>query len=241
MDLRPRDLAILRHVALYRLTLPIVIQRLYCVEGRTDPTTILNKLAKLGLLRPHTKMGDGALPGRVAYYTLTPDGARVVSAPKDRAEPLGPASLRIHLAVLWFCFLSDRRRYRLEPEELRELFGERAPHANIACCITEEEDGPRVYRVYGTATDRAKSMKQLSSNIAKAWEVPEHRPWLEAGDLAFAILGETRPKCTDLEKALQSGGREGASPRNDCHVIVRLGPSPAGIKKALYDLGKGGK
>lgn len=241
MDLRPRDLAILRHVALYRLTLPIVIQRQYCAEGKTDPTTILNKLAKLGLLRPHTKVTDGALPGRIAFYTLTPEGARAVSAPKDRAEPLGPASLRSHLAILWFCFLSDRRRFRLEPEELRELFGDRAPHANIACCITEEEDGPRVYRVYGTATDRAKTMKQLRSNIAKAWETPELRPWLDAGDLAFAILGETRPKCADLQKALQPDRREGASPRNDCHVIVRFAPGPAGVKKALDDLGKGDK
>lgn len=233
MELRPIELAVLRHIALYRLTLIPVVERLFTKEHGGNAGTLLVNLAKAGFLRHHKKVADGAFPGCIPFFTLMPAGARVVGASEDRAEQLGPTALRTHLATLWFCFLSDGRRYRLEPRELGSIFAEHAPHANIPCCLADEKEGPKIYRVYETSTNIPKTIKQLRATIATIWEAPTLRPWLMSGDLGFAVLAETKAKCGHLNKAMKEARNEKASVADECHVIVRFAPSPATLKTAL--------
>lgn len=237
MELRPRDLAILRHVALYRLTLALIVERLFCQAGG-NAGTVLASLASAGFLRHLKKKSDGAFPGPVGFFTLTPAGARAIGVSEDRAEKLGASALRKHLATLWFCCLGERRRHRLDPDELKSLFGTNPPHPNIPMCLADEPEGPRVYRVYETSTDIIKSIKQLRASIAKLWESTTVRPWMISGDLGFAVLAETRPKCTALDKALKGAGKEKPSVAEECHVIVRFAPSPSTLKAALTGLRK---
>lgn len=234
MDLRLKDLAILRHVALYRLTLPDVVDRLFCRGKGGDATTILVNLAKAGLLLHHKK--KEALGGEQPYFTLTREGARIVGGPEDRSEPLGESALRTHLAVIWFCCMGDRRRYRLEPDELKALLGQRSLHENIPCCISEEEDGPRVYRVYPTSTDPRSTVRQLRTNIGEAWQNAAMRPWIEARDLGFAVLAEKPSKCADLERLVKKAGRDDQGLQQECCILVRFAPSPKGVKMALAEL-----
>ncbi len=221
--------AILRHVALYRLTLLEVASRLFCAGNAGRAGRLLGGLAKDGFLNRHDKIANGALPGGVTIYTLTPEGARAARAGKERGQPLGPAALPTHLAVLWFCCLSDRRRYRLEPEELKSMLGDESIHPNTPCCITEEEDGPRVYRIFPTKANPTNAMRQLRESISEAWEKPTLRTWMESGDLGSVVLGESKPKCSDLEKLV---GKHAAE-ELDCRVLIRFAPSPEGVKKAL--------
>lgn len=237
MELRPRDLAILRHVALYRLTLPQIVEKLFCQEGG-NAGSILATLAGAGLLRSHKKKNEGALPGPVGFFTLTPAGERTTGVLEDRSEKLGPAAIRMHLAVVWFCCMSGRRRYRLEPKELKSLFGEHPPHANVAMCLADDSDGLRLYRVYQSSTDVRKSIKQIRASVGKLWESPRLRAWLVSGDLGIAVLAETRSKCADLEKAMMAAGKEKPSVADECHIIVRFAPSPATLKAALNSLAK---
>lgn len=233
MDLRPTDLAILRHVALYRLTLPLVVERLVCRKHGGNAGTILVKLASKGLLRHHKTAETGALPGPVRFFTLTPKGASVVGLREERGEPLGPHALESHLATLWFCHMSDARRYRLEPAELKSLFGDGAPHPNIACCLAEESDGPKVYRIYESSTDVRRSIKQLRESIAATWESKILRPWLMSGEMGFAVMGETKSKCGHLNKAIKEVRKDKPSVVDECHVIVRFAPSTRTLKAAL--------
>lgn len=236
MEMRPVNRAILRHVALYRLTLPIVVERLFCQKYGGDASTILIKLAKEGYLRDHKTLQEGAFKGKVRYFTLTREGAKVAGVSEERGEVLGPAALPKHLATLWFCCMSDQRRHRLEPNEIEALFGSHALHPNTPCCVAEEQDGLRVYRIYETSTDVARTVKQLRASIAKAWESSFLRPWLESGELGFVILAKTRSKCADLNKAMKSDGQLQPSVADECHVIVRFAPGPANLKATLGTL-----
>jgi len=240
MELRPRDLAILRHVALYRLTLPLVVERLICREHGGNAGTILVNLAGEGLLRHHNLAETGAFPGPVKFFTLTSAGASVIGLTEDRGEKLGPRALRTHLATLWFCHLSDERRYRLEPDELTSLFGKGVVHPNVACCLAEESDGPKVYRIYETSTDVNRSVKQLRASIATTWESAALRPWLMTGDMGFTVLAETQDKVKRLNKAIRKTKKEKASVVDECHVIVRFAPSPVTLKAALAAARKAG-
>lgn len=238
MDLSPMDLAILKHVGLYRLTFPIVVERLFCKARGGIGGTLLSELARAGFLRHHKKLADGAFQGGVPFFTLTPSGARMAGVSEDRGAVLGAPALRTHMAVLWFCCLSDRRRHRLEPSELREAFGDDAPYPNVAFCIGEEDEGPKIYRVYETATNVALSIKRLRLAIAKLWETPRVRPWLMCGDLGFAVLAETRAKCGHLTTAMKSASKDKPGIADDCHVIVRFAPSPPTLKSAIASLSK---
>ena len=233
IELKPIELAVLRHIALYRLTLIPVIERLFTTQHGGNAGTLLVKLAKLGLLRHHKKVADGAFPGRVPFFSLMPLGARMAGASEDRAEPLGPAALRTHLATLWFCIMSDERRYRLEPRELGSIFADHAPHANIPCCLADEKEGPKIYRVYETSTNIPKTIKQLRATLTAIWDAPTLRPWLMSGDLGFAVLGETTAKCGHLNKAIKEAKNEKPCVADECHVIVRFAPSPSTLKSAL--------
>jgi len=235
-ELRPQDQALLRHVALYRMTLPQIASRLFCAGNAGRAGSALGRLAKNGFLNRHDKISNGALPGRVTIYTLTPEGARAAGVKKERGQPLGPSALPTHFAVLWVCCLSDRRRYRLEPEEVKSLIGDESVHPNTACCITEEEDGPRVYRIFPTTSEPAGAMRQLRASISEAWENPTLRSWMESGDLGFLVLAESKQKCSDLEKLLRKAVRGENRIEHDCRILVRFAPSPKGAKKALKDL-----
>jgi len=234
VELSPEDQAILRHVALYRLTLAEVVSQLFFGGNAGRAGRLLGGLAKNGFLNRHNKIANGALPGPVTNYTLTPEGARAAGAEKERGEPLGPLALPTHLAVLWFCCLSDRRRYRLEPEELKSLLGDKSVHPNTACCIAEEEDGPCLYRIFPTTANPVNAMSQLRDTVSEAWDKkPTLRSWMESGDLGFVVLAESKPKCSDLEKLVRKYTGDTERIDHDCRILVRFAPSPKGVKKAL--------
>lgn len=238
MDLSPMNMAIVKHVGLYRLTFPIVVERLFCKARGGIGGTVLSELARAGFLRHHKKVADGAFPGSIAYYTLTPRGARIAGVSDDRGAVMGAPAVRSHLAVLWFCCLGEQRRHRLEPSELRAAFGDDAPYPNVAFCIGEEDEGPKIYRVYESTTNVALSIKRLRAAIAKLWESPQLRPWLMSGDLGFAVLAETRAKCGHLTSALKAASKDKPGISDECHVIVRFAPSPLNMKSALSALNK---
>lgn len=232
-ELPPEYQAILRHIGLYRLTLLEVASQLFCSGNAGRAGRFLGSLAKDGYLNRHDKIENGALPGGITIYTLTPEGARAAGVGKERGQPLGPSALPTHLAVLWFCCLSDRRRYRLEPEELTLLLGDESIHQNTACCITEEEDGPRVYRIFPTKANPINAIGQLRKSVSEAWENPTLRSWMESGELGFVVLAESKSKCSDLDKLMRKNFRDDERIEHDCHVLIRFAPSPEGVKKAL--------
>src|SRR3972149_107866 len=96
-----RDLSILRHVGLYRITLRPVLERLFFAGGSWG--AVLQRLRSDGWLQA------GKFPRNVSYYQLTPKAAAYLALPLSRATPFGAQALHKHLAILWFCWMGQPR------------------------------------------------------------------------------------------------------------------------------------
>ena len=77
--------------------------------------------------------------------------------------------------------------------------------------------------------------------IEELWAKPSVRPWLETGDLGFALLAETERKCADLVKKLKAVRKDEPSIADECHVIVRFAPSPSTVGAAVAAIRKASK
>lgn len=224
-ELRPLDRTILAHIALYRMTLKEVVARLFLDNDAPRAGTTLAALQRRGYLVSEK------LPGGTRYYTLTSSGASTIGSPKERGEPLGPAAIGNHLATLWFCCLAERRRHRLEPTDLRELFGADAPHHNIGHCVSDEPDGQCVFRVYEASGEPQNVVKKTIQTVREAKLKPTLRSAMESGSYRIAVLAETPEKCQHVRQLLERGDEA-------IEVVVRFAPSPRTFEDAIKRLRK---
>lgn len=237
MQQHPTNLAVLKHVALFRLTIQECVQRIFFPKGSGgEAGNVLRNLTAgdQPSLRLHSRQHGFAQ--NVSYYTLTKKGAKEAGVTPNRAaEQRGPEAVRTHLATLWFSCMGAKRYYRLEPRELTSLFGKGVVHANTAHCITQDKDGPRVYRVYPASSGSEATVAHLDEVLTGIGEVPEKKAvyeWLKDRDYGFAVLGPTPEACDDLSRAIN---RRDAGLTDRAHIIVRLGPSPETIRQAIYN------
>jgi hypothetical protein len=245
MKLPPRYLAVLRHVARYRLTLRAVIGKLLLpATGELSPTlmeerrsqggNVLARLASYGLLNHHHHKSKEfpALTGNVPYFTLTPAGAKEVGAPAERAEELGKMAfgtdaLETHLATLWFAYMQREPRHRLEPAELASLFGSHKFFENVPHCLARDQDGYRIYRIYVASTNIAGAIGNLRKQAAGLLDREIIRDWLPM-DYGICDLAAEERMCLDLQHALERSGL-----RDQVGCIVSLAPSTATLRDAL--------
>src|SRR5262245_16169686 len=108
-----RDLKIIRHIGLHRLSLRVVLEKLFFDGSESACDNVITRLRKGGRIQ-----AVRGLPDKYSYYQLTKQEATAQGFPEERAEPLGPQALHEHLAVLWFCCMGQRPRYRLEEPRL---------------------------------------------------------------------------------------------------------------------------
>jgi hypothetical protein len=206
----PRDDAILHHIGLYRLTLRVVLARVF-FAGR-DPGNVLLRLRRQQLIqeRPlRTARGDPQTPvvGSFSYYQLTPAGAAQVSVPARRATPLATRRARKHLTVLWFCCMMEPARLRLEPHDLARLFGAALPGtltAQVPHCLEGPSGARRIRRLYvpGARTPAHTVVRALRADVDAALLIPALAPWVEKQTYEFTILVESAPRAAVLEAAL---------------------------------------
>lgn len=200
-------------IGLYRMTAIEPTLRAFGFEGLDQAEAALGQLARAGLLVEHR--GREAIGGTLAYWTLAKKGAELANVSTERARPLREQAIWHHLATLWFCTMGQGRRYRLEAEEVGELFGE-APHVNSIFAADETA----VYRLYVTSSKPDATIKQLSKHINDAKKRPGLRAAVARGELRFAALVETEEQEQKLRKKLSL---EGIPAR----VIVERAPGPS--------------
>ncbi len=192
-----RDLAILRHVGLYRITLRPVLERVI-FEGRSCGA-VLQRLRSEGLLQV------GKFPRNVSYYQLTPKAAALLALPVSRATPFGAQALHTHLGILWFCCMGQARRYRLEPDKLARLFPKQTLPGDH-CIDEEKQDKPRIYRIYVPDAHAAMRnvIREIRTNFRESTAIRELDKWVEGHRYAFAILVETPERRAALKAALKA-------------------------------------
>lgn len=227
-DLLPRDIAILRHIGLYRIGLYPVISRLFC-EGKS-PAGVLGRLAKPQdkkllppLLRVHRKaIGVTKTRKKYSYATLLDAALPLISVPGTRAESIGPAAIEFAIGMSWYCCCGESRRYRLEPEEVEGLWNTDAgslPRTQFFAA-SEELGHPMLLRLYHATSDAATAVKRLRHHVRDAVDDRTIRPWLEAGDLGFGVM-VSQPAEVDAYRAAISAERL----ELDARFVVDVGPT----------------
>lgn len=222
-----RDGAILGHTSLYGLALYPTLSELFC-DGKS-PGNAVRKLELAGWLKSHQR----ALPGRLSYVRLTPAGCAKVCVPKERARPLGASAIDVAVACEFFCCLSDARRHKLEPLELRRFFGKDTPPANVAHLVAEDLGYPAVLRVFHAVSDLGRVQKALRDIDDQLLRNKTLRRWADAGDYGLVVLCPTLQKCQAVTVTLERSTLAGR-----LRTVVQLGPTAATLAQALRDRGK---
>lgn len=236
-----QHLAILRHVALYRLTILQAAARALPALGTAQAAgTALHRLVGDGLLIANA--GVEGFTTNDPYFTLSPLGAKKAGVPPKRSSPLGGQAIPTHLATLWFCCMGPLRRYRLEVSDWKPLFPPGTlPETNPPPhCVAEDADGVRrIYRVYAPDADPQNTARKLRKDIGESWSRDGLRDWIDTCEYGFAVLAPTPEACSHLQEVFDApAGGEPPVSSMGAHVLVEHAPSPKTLRMALK--GRGG-
>jgi hypothetical protein len=114
--LTERDRAVLEHVRRHRITTARVVKELFCGGSENASKKLLQRLKDYLVSEP--------LYGKAVYYRMSPAAAKLVAAPPEIADPLGPQALPEALGILMFCCRGKTRRWRYNNSEFGEDFPE---------------------------------------------------------------------------------------------------------------------
>lgn len=225
----PRDLAVLRHVARYRIGLHEVLSQ--CFFDGKDPGRVVGLLAKdtsqrPALLQRHSR----ELKNNLSYVTLTPAGAaRVGVSAKRAANSFGGAALDKVIQLAVFCCLGSHRRHRLERQELVRALGDTAtPPDNVFHVATNELSYPAILRAVFAASSDRRQLDRLRRHVDEARKNQAIRPYLEAGDYGFAVLVPWADKVDALRELIDS-----SSLAKDFVFVIDIGPGNDNLHTVL--------
>jgi hypothetical protein len=220
-----RDQKILKHVGLYRLSIRAVIEHLY-FDGKTCDH-VLQRLVDAGRLQ----RVENALPGGISYYQLSIREARTGTepVPVNRARNQGTRAVSQALAVLWFACMSERKRRKLDHEQVRKLYGKENVRPHVA--EMAPEIGSIIYSVYAPGPDSRDDYlpKRLNRDFAALGVHPELEEWIRLKKLGFAVLVETLKRKEKLERILSSQGPA------DLPFLVEVVPGPTTLQRAIKE------
>lgn len=215
MELSPRRLAILRHVARYGVTLRPVIDKLFFQADDGACAAELEALRRGELLASaENAVAEADDPQtRYSYYYLTAAAARQLGVSSYLARPPGTQALARALAVLWFCCADRFRRHRLLETDLVDLFGKAAVYASGPegrrtlrlkglHCLHQQHTRFRVYNVYVPKTSVADATVELRKRIRESRAIPPVSDAIDARRYGFALLAESIDQREALRDAL---------------------------------------
>lgn len=228
-DITPRDLAILRHLGLYRVGVYPVLSGLFFNGNGPSCGIAVKRLAEAkGKRRALVQVQSKALPGKLSYATLLPVGCALVGVSAKRANPAGTLALNFAIGLEYFCCRGKQRRHRLERAELQRFFGDAAPPDNVFHVATDELGWPCVLRAYQVSRNVEATIKAIRKDLAGARRVAEIGPWISAGDYGAAVLVPWPDKVGRVRDTINRSGLADEIP-----VVVGVGPAADTVQKAL--------
>lgn len=221
-----RDINILKHIGLYWISIRPILERTF-FDGRKCGNVMHRLIKKDGYVQ--SRLG---LHRTRSYYQLTERGASLLGLPRSRAASLGTQALPTRLAILWFCFMGQTRRYHLDRQRVRQMLGPDAPPG--VYCLEESQPG-RLYlmRVLGDRTSPANVLRALRNAIARVRQCERASEWMNARRLAFAVLVETKERAGVVKEAVSNYVDEDGPLHEQVYVHVAVAPGPRTLKEAL--------
>lgn len=195
-----RDCLILRHAAQYGIALNAVLSARYFSGKQSGQIT--RRLADEGFL----ELFPRALPGGITYARLTKSGCVKVGVSEKLARPLSGHALSQAIALACYSTLGAHRRHRLLHAELKRLYGDHVPPANVPHVLLSDAELGRhaVLRVHFATGTALETMKQLKRHI----EDSEHNASLidaigPNGSYGFLLLAPTEAGRNALLQAIE--------------------------------------
>lgn len=213
-EVSSRQLAILQHLRRYRISVRPVLDRLFYASRPDGCRADLEQLRRQSLIQVVTNaIQDATQPHvRYSYYALLPAGAMLLGLPRPRASRVGSDALTRHLAHLYYCCFSRRRRHRLLDDELRRLFqlDSAAPSAPLAAslaipgfhCLERQGDRFIVQQLYSPNTSATDILIQIRRRIQNAEEHPLLRDALRAHLYGIVVLTASRELQAEVRRLL---------------------------------------
>lgn len=226
-----RDLAILRHAADDGVILNATVSKLF-FSGR-EPGHVIRKIADGGDLEVFPR----ALPGSLSYARLTKSGCIRISVSERLARPLSGHALGQAISIACYSVLGKYRRVRLTAAEMQSLFGDKAPHANIAHVLLSKSELSHlaVMRVVFAQGAIQEIKKQLGKLIESANENPVLLDAMKGkGSYGFLLLCPTETKRAALLEALNK-----TDLLSRALVLVDVGPGVEELPAYLKALKRG--
>lgn len=214
-----RDALLLAHVNLYQLTLPSVARRLFFPAAIYPQRDEAKKRCgdMLSALVRAKKISKHIFSSGESYYTLA--GKRSGNT----------QAIEYDLGTLWLCCMESKRFHRLSTAELRGLFAT-PPHHHIRHCVSEEDGGPVVYRLYFSTADVKSTVLQSRRHLTEARNKHGLRLWVESGDYGFIVCSESEQKSQDIADALQRSTAGGGSLHDQARFLVATVPTSATVQ-----------
>ena len=193
----PRDEKILKHVALYRLSIRAVIEHLF-FDGKSSDDVIAR------LVNEEKCLQVAKLPNRISYYYLSVTAARKRGVKESRAQGGQARSLRRSLAVLWFCCMTPTNRHRIERNTLTKLFGRHNGLGIPHCWEPIGEKGRLIHRIYtpGPNTPDDDVVRTLRKDAESTIAHPQLAPLVLAHLYVFAVLVEHPQRLEKIRETL---------------------------------------
>lgn len=233
-DKSTRDLRIIRHIGLHRLSLRVTLEKLFFNNSETACDNVITRLRNSGRIQ-----AVRGLPGRYSYYQLTTQEATAQGFPPERAKALGPQALHEHLAVLWFCCMEKTPRYRLEKQKVQQLL---RMDADAPFCAEEgaKERGGIVHRLFipGPKAQDSYTIEKIRQHVLELQQLsplPNVRyslaDWVRERRYAITILTDQATRRSRFNEIIKKENLRAIIP-----VYVFNAPSPDTLKEAISDL-----
>lgn len=232
-----KDERIIKHIGLYRLSLRVVLTKLF-FDGNEDACG--NAIQRL-LNEERIQFVKG-LSGGFSYYRLTGKEA-AAQVLQGRERELGDRALPDALSVLWFCCMGKKPRHRLERANIERLLGDQ--FAKTVHCIEKGSDGEktRIYRVFTPAPDTKLSYvvgNQITKHLELAMTLPPAAgeqigpaEMIQTRAYAVAVIVDNKSRREKLDELIDRKGL-----RKDARIIVEIAPTPMNLAQAIERIRK---
>ena len=198
---RDRDRKVLRFLRVDRLAIYQVLSLLFFGGPQKSCGHVAKRLSDAGLVEIHKR----GFPGGVTWLCLSQAGAR--KAGLRERPPLSGSSIEDNLQTLLFCVLSEsgKRRYRLEPAEVDEVYPNGVFASNVHVVLTEEFGEPVLLRCYHARAGAKSVLKALHSLVEALGAKPGMEEALRCGHVGVAPLCPTPQARNALRKEVANG------------------------------------
>lgn len=228
--MQPRDLKILHHIGLYRVSIREVIE--HCYFGGRNCGNVLQRLRDDNLIEEAAKLKDG-----FRCYKLGPKGE--AAAGLSVRQEGGPQWLQTALGTLWFCHIDTTKdgkpTWRDPPKPPRQptrLLSEISPSESVSGmhCIQAEAERSRLFRLYVPApqTPISRALRELEDQIERATTHPDLAAWVWSRAYAFAVLLDNQVRQEEFERQVKQRGLH-----EKAYLLVQYAPGPESLKGAI--------